>query len=276
MSSPHLGGDFLNALASKKGGSGSGRNTPTMTGSPHRSIPAQLAHPYGRPQSIVTQHNSDDDDDQQQPMGWRPITPARSSPRSTDSPTVKLHAQRGPSSRNPDNEDLQLQLHSAAQGENSTDISMESSSIVGENSLGSIEVRFSNLPPVLKGYLLGQIACVIKFGVWWVGFTYLIFALFGGDSYLVGATRICFNLALLLCSPMAGGIAEKTNIKKLLNKTVIGRGLIYCMAIPLAWVLMDSEVSAAAHANRSSNLWTSVTQIALLCVSLLPHVAPLA
>lgn len=84
-------------------------------------------------------------------------------------------------------------------------------------------------------------------GVWWVGFTYLILALFGGSSYLVGGTRICFNLALLLCSPMAGGIAEKTNIKKLLNKTVLVRGLIYVLAIPVAWVLMDSELLWSAH-----------------------------
>lgn len=80
-----------------------------------------------------------------------------------------------------------------------------------------------------------------------VGFTYLILALFGGSGYLVGGTRICFNGALLICSPMAGGIAERTNIKKLLNKTVLFRGIIYVLAIPLAWVLMDSGLLWAEH-----------------------------
>lgn len=84
------------------------------------------------------------------------------------------------------------------------------------------------------------VVCVCS--VWWVGFTYLILTLFNGSSYLVGGTRICFNLALMLCSPMAGGFAERCNIKQLLNRTVVGRGIIYCMAIPLAWFLMDSGV----------------------------------
>jgi len=103
-----------------------------------------------------------------------------------------------------------------------------------------VHIRFADLPPVLKGYLLGQIASVIKFGLWWVAFTSLILALFGGSSYLVGATRICFNGALLFCSPLSGALVEKTNIKRLLNRTVAMRGVLYCVAIPLAWLLMDS------------------------------------
>ena len=46
---------------------------------------------------------------------------------------------------------------------------------------------------------------------------------------------------------MAGGFAERCNIKQLLNRTTVGRGLIYCMAIPLAWFLMDSGVLFAVH-----------------------------
>jgi hypothetical protein len=228
-----VGGDFLNIIASSQSRGGSGRSTPVQQNTPKRSIPAQLAHPYGRPKNMVggSSDGDDDDEDENRGSGWRPISPAR-----VDSP--KQH--RGPSSRSAqqeqqqaDREDLQMnQVHASPDA--NTDISSSiDSSQVDLSSVGSVEVRFSNLPPVLKGYLLGQIACVVKFGVWWVGFTAVILALFGGSSYLVGGTRICFNLALLLCSPMAGGIAEKTNIKKLLNKTVIGRGLIYCMFIPV-------------------------------------------
>lgn len=105
-----------------------------------------------------------------------------------------------------------------------------------------VETRWRDLHPVLKGYLLGQIANVIKFGVWWVGFTYLILAFFNGSTYLVGGARICFNLALLFCSPLAGGVAERANIRTILLRTTTIRGIIYVLLIPAAWFFLDSEI----------------------------------
>lgn len=256
MSSPHLGGDFLSALnrGGGGGGRGSGRSTPIVG-----SLPRAGLHSHLRTGGAGGASDSEDDEIQRS-VGWRAITPSRS-PRTggSDSPVggVKVPI-RGPSSRNPEGiEDLHLlqAAYSAPVPVESLDASFDSSAAMGvhphdlrEDTSGdssfvvppAADVRFATLPPVLKGYLLGQIACVVKFGVWWVGFTYLLLALFNGSSYLVGATRIAFNLALLLCSPIAGAFADQANIKKLLNRTVIGRGLIYCVFIPATWLLMES------------------------------------
>jgi hypothetical protein len=196
MSSPHIGGDFLHQLALKgnrSGSGGSGRNTPVRPGSPaHRSTPGQIA--YGRPQPIRSSHSigdgddSDDDDDPNhgvvQAGSWRPITPARgisSSPRPLSGSFIPdaIAARIFPgSSRNrnlndhgsPHPDDMQLQMqHSHMQVDpgrpgDDTLIATEDMVADGEEMYEQRVVKFSELHPVLKGYLLGQIACVIKFG----------------------------------------------------------------------------------------------------------------
>ena len=199
MSSPHLGGDFMRQLALKTNRSGSadgsGRSTPVRPSSPaHRGTPGQIA--FGRPQPIRSSHSigngSGDDDSDDELRGrvthtgsWRPITPVRSgsSPRHLsgsflpDALTSRIFP---PSSRNRNvneapSEDMQMQtqMHGADAGRSDDDTMIASEDMVaddggqGEYDYYQYEertVRFSELHPVLKGYLLGQIACVIKFG----------------------------------------------------------------------------------------------------------------
>jgi len=339
MSSPHVGGGFLTrqasnasvrvaavqhaqagssaATAAAAGSVTSGRATPSIPGTPHRSISAQLANPHGRPIPIHGRRLSlsgaasegvgggEGDGSSIARSSWRPISPTRMA-TSGVAETPRMGMSYGvagsvsfrafpPSSRNPypihahaaaspptassgddpsmiglpgahppayEQQLLALQQQQQQQamghhpygiGEGELDVNGmfdggSGGGMLTEDfdaaalDLGASPVLFRDLPPVLKGYLLGQIACVVKFGIWWVSFTFFILALFDGDSYVVGGTRVCFNLALLLCSPMAGGIAERANIKKLLNHTVVARGMIYCLLIPVVWLLLDSKI----------------------------------
>ena len=94
---------------------------------------------------------------------------------------------------------------------------------------------------ILDGYLYGQIANVAKFAVWWVCFSPLVLSLFNGNSYGIGASRACFNLALFILSPLAGVLAERTSVRKILNITTSVRGIIYVLVIPFAWLLLQSD-----------------------------------
>eukprot|EP00455_Lapot_gusevi_P053331 TRINITY_DN8301_c0_g1_i3.p1 TRINITY_DN8301_c0_g1~~TRINITY_DN8301_c0_g1_i3.p1 ORF type:complete len:603 (+),score=213.55 TRINITY_DN8301_c0_g1_i3:84-1811(+) len=93
---------------------------------------------------------------------------------------------------------------------------------------------------ILEAYLWGQIGNVGKFAVWWTAFSPLVLALFEGSPYGVGGARTSFNMALFILSPLAGAVAERVSLRKLLNITTIFRGLIYAILLPLAWVMLQS------------------------------------
>lgn len=94
---------------------------------------------------------------------------------------------------------------------------------------------------IIEGYLYGQIANVIKAGLWWVSFNPLVLAVFRGNAFGVGACRVAFNGAMLLFSPIAGVVADKYPSRYLLNLTTVLRGLIYCVLIPVCWALLSSD-----------------------------------
>ena len=214
MSSPHLGGEYLNALTgltrsgSRAGGfptptataaasSPSGRSTPRLqrVGSPFRQ-PAQFA--YGRPQSIHASRRNSTDDEDDQPQapssGWRPITPSfsPSTPSSIgrqisragsigENTLARHGSQRMFSSRasiGGNEEGTQMsrtptQAMDLGIGMGSDDLtpthqhqqdiySHEDGQHGDFQSYENVKVKFSTLPPELKGYLIGQIAGVIK------------------------------------------------------------------------------------------------------------------
>ncbi len=94
---------------------------------------------------------------------------------------------------------------------------------------------------ILHGYLYGQIANVGKFAVWWTAFSPLVLALFRGSTYAVGGARTSFNLALFILSPLAGVLAERLAVRRLLNVTTGIRGFLYAVLMPAAWVLLQTS-----------------------------------
>lgn len=181
------------ALKANRSGSadGSGRSTPIRPSSPaHRATPGQMA--FGRPQPIRSSHSigtgSGDDESDEELRGrvahtgsWRPITPVRSgsSPRPLsgsfipDSIASRIfpHSSRNRNINDTTSEDMQMQMqaHVADAGGRDDDTMIATEDMVAEDAAHTDyyeerTVRFSELHPVLKGYLLGQIACVIKFG----------------------------------------------------------------------------------------------------------------
>ena len=92
----------------------------------------------------------------------------------------------------------------------------------------------------MKGYLYGQIANVGKFAVWWTAFSPLLLALFNGSTYSVGAARTSFNMAMFFLSPLAGVMAERWAVRRLLNLTTLLRGFLYAVLLPAAWLLLQS------------------------------------
>jgi hypothetical protein len=94
---------------------------------------------------------------------------------------------------------------------------------------------------ILKGYLYGQIANVGKFAVWWTVFSPLVLALFRGSTYAVGGARTSFNLALFILSPLAGVLAERLAVRRLLNFTTAIRGFLYGVVLPGVWILLQTD-----------------------------------
>ena len=60
----------------------------------------------------------------------------------------------------------------------------------------------------------------------------------------MGRVRIAYNSALFFLSPLAGGLAETTSIRRMLNWTTLVRAIIYGLLFPGLWLLFFSgEVS---------------------------------
>jgi hypothetical protein len=93
---------------------------------------------------------------------------------------------------------------------------------------------------ILNGYLKGQLANVAKFGIWWAMLSPLVLALFNGNAISIGITRVCFNFAMFLLSPLAGFLIENVPVKRVLNLTTFMRAFLYIIVIPGLWVLLRS------------------------------------
>eukprot|EP00744_Colponema_vietnamica_P003164 GILI01004885.1.p1 GENE.GILI01004885.1~~GILI01004885.1.p1 ORF type:complete len:589 (-),score=199.63 GILI01004885.1:1410-3176(-) len=93
---------------------------------------------------------------------------------------------------------------------------------------------------ILSGYLYGQLGNVGKMAVWWSVFTPLIMSMFD-DEDAVGTMRVAFNLALMFLSPLAGCVAERVSVKKLLNVTTTIRLFVWVVFVPAAWVVLKSD-----------------------------------
>lgn len=95
---------------------------------------------------------------------------------------------------------------------------------------------------IFSGYLMGQVSNVVKAGMWWVGFTPLILALFDGKMVIVGYCRIAFNLSLLVISPVAGQVVDQVFIRKVLNYASLGRAFLYGGVLPVCWVFLSTTL----------------------------------
>ncbi|KYK70060.1 putative transmembrane protein [Toxoplasma gondii TgCatPRC2] len=94
---------------------------------------------------------------------------------------------------------------------------------------------------IWRSYLYGQLANVTKAAVWWSMFGTLMISLVGSDN-AVGITRAAFNLALVLVSPLAGAVAERASIRRLLATTTVTRLLIWSVAVPAAWIFFKNDL----------------------------------
>ncbi|PFH34018.1 hypothetical protein BESB_071700 [Besnoitia besnoiti] len=94
---------------------------------------------------------------------------------------------------------------------------------------------------IWRSYLYGQLANVTKAAVWWSMFGTLMISIVGNDS-AVGITRAAFNLALVLVSPLAGAVAERASIRRLLGTTTVTRLLIWSAAVPAAWLFLKNDL----------------------------------
>lgn len=111
----------------------------------------------------------------------------------------------------------------------------------GVGGSGGSDCSKEPLPAPLKGYLIGQLAHVLKLGVWWTIFGPLLLSIFHGHVYGICLTRISFNTSLMIASPLAAILVERVAVRSILLWTVSLRGLIYCVALPLVWILLESS-----------------------------------
>jgi hypothetical protein len=80
-----------------------------------------------------------------------------------------------------------------------------------------------------------------------VGFTFFpllaspqVIAFFGNSG--VGYTRLAFNVAVFLLSPLTGDIAEKSRVVPLLRGTIVARVLVFAVVLPAAALLLKPHV----------------------------------
>ena len=101
----------------------------------------------------------------------------------------------------------------------------------------------------MKGYLVGQCANVIKSALWWTSFSPLIYALLRNEENgvtrdsAIGAMRVAFNVAMLLLSPLAGALIDRSDVRYVLLMTTIGRGIIWGVLLPLCWYYLHASTT---------------------------------
>jgi MFS family permease len=95
------------------------------------------------------------------------------------------------------------------------------------------------LSPKLTAYLIGQCCNVVKVALWWTALSPLVLALTGRDES-IGSVRVAFNVAMMLISPFAGVLAERTEIRKTLIWTTVGRGFIWAIMLPVIYAFLSS------------------------------------
>ena len=109
------------------------------------------------------------------------------------------------------------------------------------NSVASYnEPAVRRIHPALRGYLCGQLSTACSFGIWWVLSSPIFLSIF--SHYGVGLMRLCYNLALFLCSPIAGHLVDRVPVRSVLCGTTLGRALIYALALPALWLVCRSPL----------------------------------
>lgn len=94
--------------------------------------------------------------------------------------------------------------------------------------------------PLMVKFLYGQYANLFKFALWWTTLAPLTFALFNQDATAIGVGRIVYNVALCVMSPIGGIVCERVHPRKVLLGAASVRFMIWCVLVPLTWVLFDS------------------------------------
>lgn len=110
---------------------------------------------------------------------------------------------------------------------------------------GERELRSASpVPPplssrrIVKCYLWGQLANVVKAAFWWSSFGVLSAALLQ-RPLAIGLSRAAFNMALLLLSPTAAALCERVSVRSLLVKTTLTRLALWGFCFPGAFVLLQ-------------------------------------
>ena len=101
----------------------------------------------------------------------------------------------------------------------------------------------SKLHPKLRAYLWGQCFNVAKISVWWTSLSPLILATSGRDE-AIGASRVAFNLAMLIVSPVAGAVVQMKAMEAMMRWSNVGRGFIWGVGLPAAWAAVTAVASS--------------------------------
>jgi len=110
--------------------------------------------------------------------------------------------------------------------------------------------------PMLKAYYHGQLAQTITFGVWWSLSSPIYISLLGNSG--VGGARIAYNAAMCVVGPIAGGYAQKANVRNVLNGTSLYRAITYFILIPLLWLLFRSGYWGLPEETSPSTVFTAI------------------
>jgi hypothetical protein len=102
--------------------------------------------------------------------------------------------------------------------------------------------------PKLRGFMLGQFANLFKLAMWWTSLAPLMFAITDRPE-AIGVSRICYNAALCLLSPVGPLVVERYAPKKILVNSAVLRFVIWTVLVPLEWCIFGT--AAVGAENRS-------------------------
>ena len=99
--------------------------------------------------------------------------------------------------------------------------------------------------PILQHFLWGQYGNLFKFSLWWCALAPLTYALLNSVE-AIGVGRIVYNSALCILSPVGAVVVERVAPRKMLLATTWVRFIVWCLLLPLLWLVMDKEWLSAS------------------------------
>lgn len=120
---------------------------------------------------------------------------------------------------------------------------MNDLTLIAESSVGPEYLLVEERERLLRGYLLGQLAVITNFAIYYSLFSPVAAVLAGIGG--MGQGRSIYSGAVAIFQPIAGVLAEKIPVRTILIMVFIVRALIWGLLLPASYILAPSGLLVA-------------------------------